>query len=190
MFKGLIVFFVTLTIILFPIPLKLTLKYKNKVLEIYIYNKKIKKKTPSEDKVNSYIKAIENIDFFKSLTFNDIRLITYKFMNLKFKPIIILNTKLEYGFDDAAFVAILYGIIHSTYGFTFLLLQNFFKVKKIDLKIIPHFEENDFNIQIKSIIYTNLGKTICMVFVILKCLKSIKRNRSKLKRYEGGNVHG
>ncbi|HEY5588110.1 MAG TPA: hypothetical protein VIK86_04040, partial [Candidatus Paceibacterota bacterium] len=109
MFKGLIAFLLTLTIILFPIPLKITLKYSNKVLEIYIYNKKIKAKSPSKDKVNSKIKAIEKgmgkIDFFKSLTFNDLKLIIHKIKNLKFKPTIILNTKLEYGFDDAAFVA-------------------------------------------------------------------------------------
>ena len=53
MFKGIIVFLLTLTIILFPIPLKITLKYSNKILEIYIYNKKIKVKSPSKDKVNS-----------------------------------------------------------------------------------------------------------------------------------------
>ena len=111
-------------------------------------------------------------------------------MNLKFKPTIILNTKLEYGFDDAAFVAILYGLIHSTYSFLYLLLQNFVKVKKIDLKVIPHFEENDFNMEISSIIYTNLGKIIYMAFIILNCLISIKHNKSNIKKYKGGNVHG
>jgi len=194
MFKGLIAFLLTLTIILFPIPLKITLKYSNKVLEIYIYNKKIKAKSPSKDKVNSKIKAIEKgmgkIDFFKSLTFNDLKLIIHKIKNLKFKPTIILNTKLEYGFDDAAFVAILYGIIHSAHSSLYLLLQNFVIVKKVDLKVTPHFEENDFSIEISSIIYANLGKIIYMVFIIINCLISIKHKNTNLKKYKGGNVHG
>ncbi|MBZ9687988.1 DUF2953 domain-containing protein [Clostridium estertheticum] len=194
MFKGIIVILLTLIIILFPIPLKITLKYRNKVLEIYIYNKKIKAKSPSKDKVNSKIKSIEKgiakIDFFKSLTYNDIKLIIYKIKNLKFKPTMILNTYLEYGLDDAAFVAILYGLIHTSYSFLYLLLQNFVEVKKIDLKVTPHFEENDFNLEISSIIYTSLGKIIYMSFVMITCLISIKHKNSNLKKYKGGNVHG
>lgn len=194
MFKCIIVFLLTLTIILFPIPLKLTLKYKNKVLEIYIYNKKIKAKSPRKDIVNSKIKAMERgiakINFLKSLTYNDIKLIIYKIKNLKFKPTLILNTYLEYGFDDAAFVAILYGLIHTSYSFFYLLIQNFVKVKKIDLKVIPHFKENDFNMEISSIIYTNLGKIIYMAFVVISCLINIKHKKTTIKKYKGGNVHG
>lgn len=194
MFKSIIIFLLTTMILLFPIPLKITLKYRNKVLEIYIYNKKIKAKSPSKDKVNSKIKAIEKgiakINFFKSLTYNDIKLIIYKIKNLKFKPTIFLTTKLEYGFDDAAFVAILYGLIHSTYSFIYLILQNFAKIKKIDLKVIPHFKENDFKMQISSIIYTNLGKIIYISFIMISCLISIKHKKTNLKKYKGGNVHG
>ena len=194
MFKGIILFLLALTIILFPIPLKITLKYKNKVLEIYIYNKKIKAKSPSKDKINSKIKAIEKgiakIDFFKSLTYNDIKLIIYKIVNLKFKPTMILNTYLEYGSDDAAFVAILYGLIHTSYSFLYLLLQNFVKVKRIDLKATPHFEESDFNLEISSIIYTNLGKIIYISFIMISCLINIKHKKANLIKYKGGNVHG
>ncbi|MGH4125648.1 MAG: DUF2953 domain-containing protein [Clostridium sp.] len=194
MFKGIIVILLTLIIILFPIPLKITLKYKNKALGIYIYNKKIKAKSPSKDKVNSKIKTIEKgikkIDFFKTLTYNDLNLIIYKIKNLKFKPTIILNTTLEYGFDDAAFVAIIFGLIHSTYSFFYLLLQNFTKVKKINLKVIPHFKENDVNMEISSIIYTNLGKIIYISFVMISCLINIKHKKTNLNKYKGGNVHG
>ena len=196
MFKGIIVFLLALTIILFPIPLKITLKYRNKVLEIYIYNKKIKAKSPSKDKVNSNIKAMEKgmgkIDFLKSLTFNEIKLIINKIINLKFKPTIFLNTKLEYGFDDAALVAVLYGIIHSAHSFVYLLLQNFVKVKKIDIKVIPHFEEHDINMEISSIIYSSLAKNVYIVFIMIICLVNIKilHNKSNIKKYRGGNVHG
>ena len=188
MFKGIIVFLLTLTIILFPIPLKITLKYSNKVLEIYIYNKKLKVKTPSKNNIKSKPKD----NFFKSFTLSDIKQIIYKIKNLKFKPLLILNTKLEYGFDDAAFVAILFGLLHSAYSFLYLLLINFVKVKNIDFKVIPHFEENDLNMEILSIIYMNLAKIIYMAFIMSICLASIsiKHRKASMKKYKGGNVHG
>lgn len=190
MFKGIIVSLLTLTIILFPIPLKITLKYSNKVLEIYICNKKIKAKTPSKVSVKTKTKAKSKKNFFQSFTFNDIKFIIYKIKDLKFKPTLNLKTKVEYGFDDAAFVAILFGLFHSAYSFLYLLLQNFTNVKTIDLKVIPHYKENDFNMWISCIIYTNLGKIIYMSFVMIICLIIIKHKNTNLKKYKGGNVHG
>jgi hypothetical protein len=186
MFIGIIVFLLILTIILFPIPLKITLKCSNKVLEIYIYNKKLKPKLPSKKDLDCNPKE----NFIKSLNFNDMKLIIYKIRNLKLKPRLILNTKIEYGFDDAALVAILFGLIHTTYSFIYLFLINFVKVKNIDLKVIPHFEENDFNLEILSIIYMNLVKIIYMAFIMSICLIKIKHEKTNFKKYKGGNVHG
>jgi len=188
MFKVIIVFLLTLAIILFPIPLKITLKYSNKVLEIYIYNKKLKVKTPSKN----HLKCKQKESFFKTITLSDIRLLIYKIKNLKFKPKLSLKTKLEYGFDDAALVAILFGLIHSVYSFIYLLLINFIKVSSIDLTVAPHFEENDFNMEILSIISINLAKIIYMAFIISICLLSINKRHKKtnMKKYKGGNVHG
>ena len=196
MFKCLIVFFLMLTIILFPIPIKITLKYSNKVLEIFIHNKKINiKKSLKNNKNNKNNKKNqENTkptqNFFKSLILNDIKLIIYKIKSLKFKPTLILNTKVEYGLDDAALVAILFGFIHSAYSFLYIALPNFVKVKNMDLKVIPHFEENDLYMEISSIIYINLAKIIYMAFNILPCLINIKHNKTNMKEYKGGNVHG
>ena len=192
MFIGLIVFLLTITIILFPIPLKITLKYCDKVLEIFIYNKKIVLKKPSNIDINNNIETVTKSNFIKSLDYDDIKLIIYKVRNLKFKPTLRLITKLEYGLDDAAFVAILYGLIHTIYSLLYMLLINFFKVKNIDLKVIPHFVENDFSMEISSIIYINLGKIIYMAIILINCLLKINIKHKKLcsKKYKGGNVHG
>ncbi|MCJ7688708.1 MAG: DUF2953 domain-containing protein, partial [Clostridiaceae bacterium] len=176
MFVGILVFVIALTIILFPIPLKITLKYSNKILEIYIYNKKLKQKT---NKKNNSIKK-QKITTKKSYTVSDIKLIISKIMSLKFKPTLTLTTKLEYGFDDAALVAILFGLIHSTYSFLYLLLLNFVKVKNIDHKVIPYFKEKNLSFKISSIIYTNLAKIIYMSIVMLICLKSINIRHKKI----------
>ncbi|MBX4259113.1 DUF2953 domain-containing protein [Clostridium estertheticum] len=182
MFKFIIVFLFVLTIVLFPIHLKITLKYTNKVLEIYIYKKKLgvnkSLKSNSKDKLKSKPAKI----FFKPLNLididlSDINLISHKFKKLKFKPTLILNTKLEYGFDDAALVAIVFGLIHSAYSLLYLILINFVKVKNIDLKVTPQFKENNLNMEISSIIYINFAKIIYMAFVILPCLINIKHNK-------------
>lgn len=188
MFKGIIVCFLMLTIILFPIKLKITLKYLNKNLDIYIYNKKLRAKLPKK----KLLKVKRKVSRFKYFTISDARLIIHKITNFKLKPTLILNTKLEYGFDDAAFVAILFGLIHSAYSFLYLALIKFVKVKNINHKVIPHYQEKEFSFIISSIIYTNIAKIIYMAVIIIICLISIniryKKNNSE--KYKGGNVHG
>ncbi|MBU3180439.1 DUF2953 domain-containing protein [Clostridium psychrophilum] len=190
MFKYIIMFLLALIILLFPIPIKITLKYLNKVLEIYLYNKKLKLKKVSkiDSKKNSESNPPKKI--LQSLNFYDIKLIIYKIKNLKFKPTIFLNTKVEYGFDDAAFVAILFGLIHSIYGLLYDLLIKFVKVKNIDFKVIPHFKENNLNMEISCIIYINLAKVVNISFVIFLCLIKIKHNKVNIKKYKGGSIHG
>ncbi|MCB2308019.1 DUF2953 domain-containing protein [Clostridium estertheticum] len=200
MFKFIIVFLFVLTIVFFPIHLKITLKYTNKVLEIYIYKKKLDVNKPLKSNLKDPLKSKPTKIFFKPLNLrdldlsdvnlNNINLITHKFKNLKFKPTLILNTKLEYGFDDAALVAILFGLIHSAYSLLYLILINFVKVKNIDLKVTPQFKENNLNMEISSIIYINFVKIIYMAFTILPCLINIKHNKTNFKKYRGGNVHG
>ena len=195
MFKFILVFLFVLTIILFPIHLKITLKYTNKVLEIYIYKKKLEVNKPLKNNSKDQLKSKPTKMFFKSLNLrdinlSDINLISHKFKNLKLKPTLVLNTKLEYGFDDAALVAIVFGLIHSTYSLLYLILINFVKVKNIDLKVTPQFKENNLNMEISSIIYINFVKIIYMAFIILPCLINIKHNKTNFKKYRGGNIHG
>ncbi|MCB2288442.1 DUF2953 domain-containing protein [Clostridium sp. CS001] len=186
MFITIIVFLFTLTIILFPIPLKITLKYSNKTLGVFIYNKKLKKKELSKDA----IKNLPEKKLYSHLELKDMKQILNKIKKLKLKLTLSLNTKLEYGFDDAAFVAILFGLIHSSYSFLYSLLMNYIEVKKFNLVVIPHFEESDFNMEILGIIYMNLVKIIYMAFIILICLIKIKHKKTNLKKYKGGNVNG
>ncbi|MPQ32374.1 DUF2953 domain-containing protein [Clostridium estertheticum] len=200
MFKFIIVFLFVLTIVLFPIHLKITLKYTNKVLEIYIYKKKLEVNKSLYRNSKDQLKAKPTKIFFKPLNLrdidlsdinlSDINLIIHKFKKLKFKPTLTLNTKLEYGFDDAALVAIVFGLIHSTYSLLYLILINFVKIKNIDLKVTPQFKENNLNMEISSIIYINFVKIIYMAFIILPCLINIKHNKTNFKKYRGGNVHG
>ncbi len=65
MFKCLIIFFLMLTIILFPIPIKITLKYSNKLLEIFIYKKKININKPlkKSKKVNQMNQILNHYKF-------------------------------------------------------------------------------------------------------------------------------
>ncbi|MBU3198626.1 DUF2953 domain-containing protein [Clostridium estertheticum] len=200
MFKFIIVFVFVLTIILFPIHLNITLKYTNKVLEIYIYKRKLKVNKPLKSNSKDQLKSKPIKIFFKPLNLrhinlsdinlSTINLISHKFKDLRFKPTLSLNTKLEYGFDDAALVAIVFGLIHSTYSLLYLILTNFVKVKNIDLKVTPQFKENNLNMEISSIIYINFVKIIYMAFIILPCLINIKHNKTNFKKYRGGNLHG
>lgn len=186
MFIGVILVFITLTIILLPIPFKITLKYSNKILEVFMYNKKIKTKSLAK----SDVKNFSDVNIFKSFEFNDIKPILNVVRDLKLKFVLSLNIKLEYGFEDAAFVAILFGLIHSSYSTLYSLLSNFIEIKDMNLKVTPHFKEKNFNMETLGIIYMNLVKIIYIAFVVLKCLIKIKRTKSNFNKFKGGNIHG
>jgi hypothetical protein len=196
MFKYLILLFIMLIIILFPIPIKITLKYSNNLLEIFLYKKKININKPlkKSNKVSANEPNTKSLQIYlKSLVtynLNDLKLISYKIRDLKLNPTLILNTKIEYGLDDAAVVAILFGSIYSAYSFLHKILLNSFKVKNMTCNVIPHFEENDLHIEIESIIYISLSKIIYTAFKIFPCLIKIKHNNPNIKEYKGGNVHG
>jgi len=190
MLNFILIILLALIILLFPIHLKITLKYSNKLLGISFNSKKLKlKKTLKKNSVTDVVsKSIKRI--LGSLTLNDIKLIVYTIKDFKFKAKLTLNTKLEYGFDDAALVAILFGLIHSIYSFLYLALTNFVNVETIDFNVIPHFKENDVNIDFLSIIYINLAKIIYMAFMIFYCFIKIKYKKLSVLKYEGGNIHG
>ena len=74
MFKFIIVFLFVLTIILFPIHLKIPLKDTIKGLEIYIYKKKLEVNKPLKNNSKDQLKSKPTKMFFKSLNLRDINL--------------------------------------------------------------------------------------------------------------------
>ncbi|WP_322019911.1 DUF2953 domain-containing protein [Clostridium butyricum] len=56
-----------------------------------------------------------------------------KFINLKFKPILNFNSKLEYSLNDAAKTALSYGILSTLPSLIYFFIKILFKPKNIIL---------------------------------------------------------
>ena len=99
----------------------------------------------------------------------------------KLKPKIIINASLVYGIDDAAFTAILYGLLCNIPNLLYLILNIIFKVKKLSLDIEPKFNKTLLTFGITSIFYFNIANIIYILFLLFKS-KEIKEVAPNLGR--------
>ena len=150
---------VSILIILFfiPIPIKFSFIYNNKSLNLYIYDRKISLKSIKEHATRSINKLNDNNNNIKKL------LLTLE--KNKFKPILDLSIKINYGFEDASITAISYGLIQMLCSVNYPILINFFNVKAYKFELNPKFNKELLKIQIKSIIWISIAKTI---FIFIK----------------------
>ncbi|WP_162920282.1 DUF2953 domain-containing protein [Clostridium fermenticellae] len=160
-----LIFLLILLIIFFllivPIPLKLKILYKNKKFGIYLYNINIYNKLFKNRKIKSSSPKRINIKHLSSLLSS-----LSSFKNSKLKPIIKLNINLTYGLDDAAYTAVLYGMLSSSYPLIKNLLSTIFKIKKVNINITPKMNDCILDFELNSIISINLAKIIYMRFLI------------------------
>ncbi|WP_123053594.1 DUF2953 domain-containing protein [Clostridium sp. JN-1] len=157
-----LIFVLILIIILFlfiiPVPVKLKILYRNGKFNMYIYNvevfeKLLKNQKKEEKKVRkSYLENLSSI--LSSLK------------NNKLKPVIKLNINFIFGFDDAAYTAIVYGVLCSSYSALRKLLNIVFKIKKFHVNITPNLNKSICDLELNSIISISLVKIIYMKFII------------------------
>jgi hypothetical protein len=162
-----------IVLLVIPIPIKIKIKYDDMKLDFYLYNinlnnmlRRIKRKTEhivdaKPDRVHTFNNTIK----------------TYSTLveKLKFKPTLKLKLDLVYGLDDAAYTALLHGIITSLYPILIQFLSLFFKVKENNIKAQPEFNKFILKLEIDSIIFINLAKVIYMSLVTYKHLKQSKK---------------
>jgi hypothetical protein len=141
-------------------------------LNVYIYNINITNRLHNtKKKVDHQIDAKPKVHTFT----NTLRVASDLITNLKFKPVLKLRFYLLYGLDNAAYTAILHGLITSAYPTLLQLLELFFNMKENDCKIEPEFNKFVLKLEIDSIISINLAKVIYILFVIYKVLRKSKR---------------
>ncbi len=147
-------------ILLFPIPIKITLIYANEIFTLKIYNKVI---IPSKTKKTRAKNKNKRSDYVK--THNE-----EKISKLKFKE--------DYSIEDAAINAITYGFLYQITAFISTILNLFFKVKNFTPTINIKYNENFFKFESTSIIFINIAKIIYMVIVIFYHLIKVRKTSS------------
>lgn len=184
------VLIIALIILLFPIPLKITLTYYGGKAHFRIYNKEINLKKKTKEKAEEVAakqkdaleEATESEDLFN---FKNIKKIVKTLKNNKFKFKLKSKISIDYSLEDAAHTAILFGLLNSLLSTIYIVLNMFFKVKNYDFKVTPQYNNNYFNFEIKSIISLNLAKIIYMCIIVFYTLKfKDKKNKSIKVQYK------
>ena len=178
-------------LIIFPIPIKIEVnfidnifffKFFNKLIftskdgiQIKFFKKLIAHKNNKKDKKHSYKK--ENSYKKKTIKFKKISkkiafLKLYKYLrNNKFKPLIKIKGYLNYGIEDAALCAILYGILNILPEFLYYILTMVFEVNSLRLNITPEFNKKHLSFGITGIFYFNIANIIYILFLFYKSLE-------------------
>ncbi len=175
-----IVFSIAILILFLPIPLKIKIEYLDKNLNFKIYkytifsskngieNKYIKKiidknlknnKSNAPDTHNIKKKKLSLRKLYKNINSN------------KIKPTIKFSGDINYGLEDAALCAMLYGILCNIPSILYFFLNIIFKVKALDLNIKPNFNTLTFSFGITSIFYFNIVNIIYILYSIIKSME-------------------
>ncbi len=170
-----------LTCILF-LPVTAELSYKEKAelkisfLKIPIYRTEFKRKekesaTP-EEKAKTIEKASgklgKKIDGFKEFYKIATRLLS------KYVTIDSISLKLDFGTGDAPSTAILIGVLWASLYGVIGRIGSICKIKKHDVFINPHYNEETFSFEGKCIIKSKLAYIIIIAITILMKIKSRK----------------
>jgi hypothetical protein len=161
---GIIIIAFIIFLLLTPLPIKVSAIYDNRILAIKVYNHKVNLQSKREVKRNTKKALSMNINIKPIIDF---------LQKNKFKPSLKLNFKLAYGFGDAAYTGIFYGIIHAFYPFLLELTKSIMKIKKSELNIDPQFNKSIFSLEVNSIIFVSL---VQLIYIAANILKIIKKN--------------
>jgi hypothetical protein len=172
---GIFTTFAILLLFFIPIPIKITVTYKNNHLCLFVYKFNIKLSKKEKKKLNKDAK--KSYRSF-NITFSDIMDLIHEIDCLRFKPTLRMKIILDYGLVDASSTGIAFGVLNSFSPFIFRLLSIMFKVKKYDLKINPNFNQLMLKGSIKSIIFISLAKIIYIMIKAIKQLKFIKQKNN------------
>ncbi|OPJ63183.1 DUF2953 domain-containing protein [Clostridium oryzae] len=160
------VLIVLLAILLFPIRLKFTTVYENRMFRVYFFNKELNaKKKVMEEKANVRNYNIAHRKFYKIFKENFSTAIE-KLSRNPHKIKAAVKFELRYGFEDAALTGIAYGLFNGINSFIYVYLRKLFNMKDYKFDIIPDFKNPQFNFRITSIIYFNLVKVIYILVIL------------------------
>lgn len=173
-------------VLLFPIPIKITLIYSEEIFTLKLYNKII---IPSKNKkkvVKKNVSLKDNLEEEKKekpskFKLRDIKNITDFLVTNKFKFSLRTKLDVDYSIEDAAVNAIVYGLFYQGLAVISTIFNLFFKVKNLDSCINTKYNENYFKFKSTSIIFINIAKVIYMFVSIFYRLNK-GRKKSSFKK--------
>ncbi|MBV7276780.1 DUF2953 domain-containing protein [Clostridium thailandense] len=160
-------------ILFISIPIKIRVEYNIKTFKFTLYNIDI------TDKIN-YMKTKFKIDVkYKEdqipAVSNTSKVILNSLRDIKFKPNLNIKINIHYGLSDAAYTALVFGLLSNFICITIKLSSLFINIKNKKLNIVPEFNKLALNLEIDSIIFINLAKFIYISSIIYKNLRNSRK---------------
>ncbi|MCW6090302.1 DUF2953 domain-containing protein [Clostridium sporogenes] len=156
-------------ILILIIPFKITVIYTDKYFNVYIYNFKWKKEESKNIKKQNYINKKTNDNKKK-------KALKVTLEKCNFKPKANISAFLNYDIEDAAYSAIIYGMLQSIVPYIYNYLLKIFKLKNFKYNITPLFKNKNFiEFKFKGIFYISLVKIIYIYISFKINYKNLKR---------------
>ncbi|MCR1934214.1 DUF2953 domain-containing protein [Clostridium tepidum] len=154
-------------ILILVIPFKITVIYVNKHFAVYVYNFKW---TQQKNETTGDKKTSKKKDNNKKKALK----ITLEKCN--YKPKASIYTFLNYDLEDAAYLAVTYGILQSLIPYFYNYLIKIFKLKNFNYNITPLFKnKNLIQFKFKGIFYISLVKIIYIYVLFKRNYKSLQK---------------
>ena len=169
-----------LILIFIKFPISIRVQFANKELKIFIYkiliSSNVSKADLSERKHRKLKKSTERI--IKTILKRRklvVKTLLQKLLRIKYKINLKLFLTLDFGLEDSALTAILYGYSNIIASTTYIILTKFFRIKKFNLDINPKFNKNTLVADFKCIINVNIVNIITMLIITLRSFEKVKK---------------
>ncbi|WP_411167899.1 DUF2953 domain-containing protein [Clostridium sp. MB05] len=183
-----LILLIIILLLIIPIPLKFEFIFSENIFKFKLFNlnmfssnkgienkffknfiNKHNLKNKEKSKVNCKDKKTINSSSLKHKKLNKRLSIKSLYNNIstnKFKPLMKINGTLEFGVEDSASCAIIYGLMCNIPTVLNLILDKPFKVKGVNLDIKPKFNTEILYFDINSIFYFNVANIIYILYLI------------------------
>jgi len=164
MYYFIFIFFIVFIFIKFPI--KLRVYFANNELYIYFYKFLLFSNVAKGEISKNDEKKIKKFLIKRDLAIK-------KLINIKNKINIKIDFKYDFGVNDAAYTAVLYGVLSIISSALYILTSKFFNIRKYEVNFIPYFNKTISIINFNCIINISIANIINILFIILT---SIEKN--------------
>lgn len=188
MIYFLIILFALILLSLIPIPVKTRFYYEDNDYILYIYSYRIKLNKPKEKEEEKECEEEEEKlpkearkNIFSQETLSSVKRFLDKLACSKFKIRLKFSLDMCYGFGDAAFTAVSFGILNAFIPLLYQTLNVIFKVKKFNYNIEPDMQNTAINVQVNSIFFVSLANVIYMLIMFYTIvLRPLRRKNKKI----------
>lgn len=168
----LILFILFLLFVFIPLPIFISLDTSLTASEVKLYGFRLnlnKKNRKWQKKIKS-----------KKATFLEAFQILPKIMDsigeLRLKPILHFNSRIEIGLDDAAYTAVTFGLLNSLCPIVYKALNLIFKITNFNFRIYPDYKNAKLNLNLKCTIIINIFFVIYLIQKGLRVYLVLRKN--------------